>query len=96
MVIRNASARVGTAVTLASGIVELLGVRGSLEVPMGDYRSNPRPSLQVPVQVDKGRRAYGQIRVRVRPVGGSGSAWVNADRVRLELQPGATADGRPI
>jgi hypothetical protein len=36
-----------------------------------------------PVTIEDVKNAYGVSRVEVSPVGGSGSAWVNLDRVKV-------------
>lgn len=39
--------------------------------------------FQVRVQIEDAKTAYGNVRVRVEPVGGIGSKWVSLDRVTV-------------
>lgn len=41
------------------------------------------PGLRVAVVIEEARQSYGALQVKVSPVEGSGSAWVDASRVVL-------------
>jgi hypothetical protein len=51
----------------------LIGREGLLQVDQ----------LQVPVTIDDVKNSYGTPRYLVAPIAGAGSAWVNADRVKV-------------
>jgi len=41
--------------------------------------------LSFPVTITDVKSVYGTDRLEVSPIGGAGSVWVNADRVKVEL-----------
>jgi len=56
---------------------KLIGQTGTIAV-QGDG------DMRVQVEVTDTKTAYGNVRVQVSPILGSGSAWVNLSRVRLD------------
>lgn len=61
-----------------SELAKMIGTRGlfSLALDGGD--------LRVPVEIIDAKQAYGNTRVRISPIGGSGSAWVDSSRVSVK------------
>jgi hypothetical protein len=65
----------GTTVRLTNmkELIALIGKTGYLR----------ESGFEFPVTVTDVKSVYGTDRLEVSPVGGNGSAWVNADRVRV-------------
>ena len=67
----------------AREIADLLDKQATLEV-IGSVRGETgRGVLLVPVRIVDARENFGRMDVLVTPEGGSGQAWVSAERVKI-------------
>lgn len=69
----------------AREIADLLDKQATLSVYTTAGRgTEPGPNrLEIPVQILNARENFGRIDVLVTPEGGSGQAWVSAERVKV-------------
>lgn len=62
-------------------------------LPIGSYVYLPSPSgLDTLCRVRDVKNAYGNLRYRIEPVSGKGSAWVNSSTVEKAESPGLRED----
>ena len=66
----------------AREIADLLDKQATLAVKAASNRTDSG-ILYVPVKILDGRESFGRIDVLVTPEGGSGEAWVSAERVKI-------------
>lgn len=59
----------------AKDLHDLVGATGTIVV---------EDSLEIGVEVKDVKPAYGRLLYLITPVGGTGSKWVNAERVKLK------------
>ena len=64
---------------------ELIGQKGSV-VMYPSWPPSKTGEAIVDVEITHARAIYGRVDVLVTPVAGSGSVWVNADRVKVRGQ----------
>ena len=60
---------------------ELIGQKGAMKTDA--FSSVRQPALWFEVEILDARANYGRVDVLVTPVAGSGSVWVNAERVKV-------------